>query len=153
MRTREEIQEEIAESNAENVGRDTVALLQLEVLLDIRDQSISESHWGIYCPQHEGSWLRKTDGVLIFYPSKEVTEAHLESILRDPLNMHLLQSHLWTVVEFGKQKYFEPIQSSRRYCDLSNQMSCSFHRYIVFTRRLLSSSSRLCRIFALSVSF
>lgn len=38
MRTREEIQEEIAESNAENNGRDTVALLQLEVLLDIRDR-------------------------------------------------------------------------------------------------------------------
>lgn len=37
MRPREEIQEEITESNAENNGQDTVALLQLEVLLDIRD--------------------------------------------------------------------------------------------------------------------
>ena len=37
MRDREEIQEEIAESNAENNGNDTIALLQLEILLDIRD--------------------------------------------------------------------------------------------------------------------
>lgn len=37
MRNREDMQEEVAESNAENNGTDTIALLQLEVLLDIRD--------------------------------------------------------------------------------------------------------------------
>lgn len=37
MRDREEIEEEITESNALNNGSDTIALLQLEVLLDIRD--------------------------------------------------------------------------------------------------------------------
>lgn len=37
MRKRKDIEEEIAESNAENNGDDTVALLQLEILLDIRD--------------------------------------------------------------------------------------------------------------------
>jgi len=37
MRSRSEIEEYVAESNAENNGNDTVALLQLEVLLDIRD--------------------------------------------------------------------------------------------------------------------
>lgn len=37
MRDREEIVEEVAESHAENNGADTVALLQLEILLDIRD--------------------------------------------------------------------------------------------------------------------
>ncbi len=37
MRPREEIQEEVIESNAENNGNDTIALMQLEVLLDIRD--------------------------------------------------------------------------------------------------------------------
>lgn len=37
MRSREEIQEDVAISNAENNGNDTIALLQLEVLLDIRD--------------------------------------------------------------------------------------------------------------------
>lgn len=38
MRSREEIQEEILESNAEKNGSETVRLLQLEILLDIRDQ-------------------------------------------------------------------------------------------------------------------
>lgn len=37
MRDRKEIEEEVAESNAENNGADTIALLQLEILLDIRD--------------------------------------------------------------------------------------------------------------------
>lgn len=41
MRSREEIQDEVSESNAEDSGKSTVAitvaLLQLEVLLDIRD--------------------------------------------------------------------------------------------------------------------
>lgn len=37
MRERRDTEEEVAESNAENNGQDTVALLQLEVLLDIRD--------------------------------------------------------------------------------------------------------------------
>jgi hypothetical protein len=37
MREREDIEEEVAESNAENNGNDTIALLQLEILLDIRD--------------------------------------------------------------------------------------------------------------------
>lgn len=41
MRSREEIQMDIAESNAENNGNDTVALLQLEVLLDIREVLLS----------------------------------------------------------------------------------------------------------------
>ncbi len=37
MRDREEIEVIILESDAENNGRDTIALIQLEVLLDIRD--------------------------------------------------------------------------------------------------------------------
>lgn len=37
MRPREEIETEITASGAADDGRDTVALLQLEVLLDIRD--------------------------------------------------------------------------------------------------------------------
>jgi hypothetical protein len=37
MRERAELEEEVAESNALNNGSDTIALLQLEVLLDIRD--------------------------------------------------------------------------------------------------------------------
>lgn len=37
MRAREEILEDVAESNAENNECETVPLLQLEVLLDIRD--------------------------------------------------------------------------------------------------------------------
>lgn len=37
MRSREEIEEYVNESNAEHNGDDTIALLQLEVLLDIRD--------------------------------------------------------------------------------------------------------------------
>lgn len=41
MRNRKEIEEEIIESNAEKNGRDTVALLQLEVMLDIRDLLVS----------------------------------------------------------------------------------------------------------------
>lgn len=37
MRDRKEIEEEVTESEAEENGADTIALLQLEVLLDIRD--------------------------------------------------------------------------------------------------------------------
>lgn len=37
VRERKDIEEEVTESNAENNGQDTIALLQLEVLLDIRD--------------------------------------------------------------------------------------------------------------------
>lgn len=67
-----------------------------------------ETCWGIYCPQHYGSWLTKNDGMLVFYPSKKIAEAYLESVLSDPLNHHLRNSHLWTVVEFGKQEYVDP---------------------------------------------
>lgn len=44
MRSREEIQRDVAESNAENNGTDTVALLQLEVLLDMRELLDGLSH-------------------------------------------------------------------------------------------------------------
>lgn len=37
MRDRKDIEEEVAESKAENYGEETVKLLILEVLLDIRD--------------------------------------------------------------------------------------------------------------------
>lgn len=37
MRDRKDIEEEITESKAENYGEETVRLLMLEVLLDIRD--------------------------------------------------------------------------------------------------------------------
>lgn len=37
MRERKAIEEEVFESNAENNGDDTITLLQLEILLDIRD--------------------------------------------------------------------------------------------------------------------
>lgn len=107
MRSREEIQLDVSISNAENNGNDTVALLQLEVLLDIREAKVSESKWGIYCPQHQGSWLTKSDGTLIFYPTKELAVAHLENALNDTLNYHLRNSHLWTIAEFGKQSYFD----------------------------------------------
>lgn len=65
---------------------------------------MSETYWGIYCPQHPGSWYRDQNGNLYHYPSREIAEAHIESIRRDVGDRFGAQ-HLWQAVEFGKQEY------------------------------------------------
>lgn len=105
MRSREEIWEEVVLSNAENNGNDTIALLQLEVLLDIRYQNIYETHWGVYCPQHFGSWDCDPTGRIYTFPSREIAEAHMEIM---KATLPFVEKHLYEAAEIGKQKYLDP---------------------------------------------
>lgn len=98
MRSREEIEREMIYSY------DFEALI-VEVLLDIRDVKTSEAKWGIYCPQHYGSWYNRPDGEIYSYPTEEVAKAHLEAMAQCLVNV---ENHLWEVIEFGKQKYVDP---------------------------------------------
>lgn len=60
------------------------------------NQSEPDRYWGLYCPQH-GSWLVKSDGMFLFYPSPALAHEHMK--------MHEAEwgrSHLFEVTEFGK---------------------------------------------------